>query len=83
MKFLDYYIRLFKIIIVYLEISIYKLELLLNYKIHLIFHAYLLKTTILNNLELFSTRELIYSSLAFKNNKKEYEIEEILDYKNI
>jgi hypothetical protein len=65
------------------ETSIYTLELSLNYKIYLIFHARLLKTTILNDLELFSTRELIYSSLAFEDNEKKYEIENILDYKKV
>jgi hypothetical protein len=67
----------------YSETSIYILELLLNYKIHLIFYAYLLKATILNNLELFSARELIYLSSIFENNEKEYEIENILDYKKV
>jgi hypothetical protein len=65
------------------EISIYILELSLNYKIHLIFYARLLKAAILNNPELFPTRELIYSSLAFEDNKKKYEIENILDYKKV
>jgi hypothetical protein len=61
----------------------YKLELPLNYKIHLIFYARLLKATIPNDLELFLARELIHLSLAFKDNKKKYEIENILDYKKV
>jgi hypothetical protein len=66
-----------------LETSIYILELSLNYKIHLIFYACLLKTTILNNLELFSTRELIRLSSIFENNEEKYKIENILDYKKV
>jgi hypothetical protein len=65
------------------ETSIYILELLLNYKIHLIFHARLFKTTIPNDLELFSARELTRSSSIFEDNEKKYEIENILDYKEV
>jgi hypothetical protein len=65
------------------ETSTYTLELPLNYKIHLIFHARLLKAAILNDPELFPARELTRLSLAFKNNEKEYEIENILDYKKV
>jgi hypothetical protein len=65
------------------ETSIYTLELPSNYKIHLIFHARLLKAAILNDLELFSTREPTRSSSAFEDDEEKYEIENILDYKKV
>jgi hypothetical protein len=65
------------------ETSTYTLELPLNYKIHLTFHARLLKTAIPNDLELFPARELTRLSSAFENNEEEYKIENILDYKEV
>jgi hypothetical protein len=65
------------------ETSTYTLELPSNYKIHLIFHARLLKAAIPNDPELFSTREPIRPGLAFEDDEKEYEIENILDYKEV
>jgi hypothetical protein len=65
------------------ETSIYILELPSNYKIHLIFYARLLKAAIPNDLELFSARELIRPSLAFKDDEKKYKIENILNYKKV
>jgi hypothetical protein len=65
------------------ETSIYTLELPPNYKIHLTFHAYLLKTAIPNDSELFPARELTRPNPAFEDNEEEYEIEKILDYKKI
>jgi hypothetical protein len=65
------------------ETSIYTLELLSNYKIHPTFHARLLKAAIPNDLELFPAREPIHPSSAFEDNEEEYEIENILDYKEV
>jgi hypothetical protein len=65
------------------ETSTYTLELPLNYKIHLTFHARLLKAAIPNDPELFPARESTRPGLAFEDNEEEYEIENILDYKEV
>jgi hypothetical protein len=65
------------------ETSIYILELLSNYKIHLTFYARLLKAAISNDLELFPARESIHPGPAFEDDEEEYEIENILNYKEV
>jgi hypothetical protein len=81
-KFLDRYIGSFKVIRAHPETSTYKLELPPNYKIHPIFHIYLLKAVIPNDPELFPTRESTRPGPVFEDDEEEYEIEKILDHKD-
>jgi hypothetical protein len=62
--------------------STYRLELPSNYKIHPIFHTYLLKITIPNDPELFPARESTRPGPTFEDDEEEYEIEKILDHKD-
>jgi len=82
-KFLDRYIGPFKVIRAHLETSTYKLELPSSYKIHSTFYARLLKTAVPNDPELFHTQEPARPDPAFDDDEDEYEIEKILDHKEV
>jgi hypothetical protein len=82
-KFLDRYIGPFPIIKARPETSSYKLELPPNYKIHPTFHARLLKPSIANDAEKFPGREPSRPGPAFDDDDEEYEIEKILDHKDV
>jgi uncharacterized protein YuzE len=82
-KFLDRYVGPFKIIRAHPETSTYKLELPANYKIHPTFHARLLKAAVPNDPELFPEREPARPGPAFPDDEDEYEIEKILDHKDV
>ena len=82
-KFLDRYVGPFKIIRAHPETSTYKLELPPSYKIHPTFHTRLLKAAVPNDLELFPKREPARPGPAFPDDEDEYEIERILDHKDV
>jgi len=82
-KFLDRYIGPFKVIRAHPETSTYKLELPSSYKIHPTFHARLLKAAVPNDPESFPAREPARPGPAFDDDEEEYEIEKILDHKEV
>jgi hypothetical protein len=82
-KFLDRYVGPFKIIKAHPETSTYKLELPPSYKIHPTFHARLLKAAVPNDPELFPKREPARPGPAFPDDEDEYEVEKILDHKDV
>ena len=57
----------------------YKLDLPEEYKIHPVFHTWLLKPATVNDLELFLEWEPLYPDPVFLD-KEEYKVEKILNY---